>query len=91
MLRQLLYRSIDARATELALSMDSRGRWRDKVFVERVWKSIQYAEVSLHAYASVAEARASPGRSLEFYNSIRPHTSLKAQTPDPRSFTCSVA
>jgi putative transposase len=66
--------------------MDSRGRWRDNVFVERVWKSIQYAEVSLHAYASVAQARASPGRTLEFYVSIRPRSSLKTQTPDPPTF-----
>jgi putative transposase len=40
------------------------------------------AEVFLHAYASVSEARTSIGRYLEFYNSIRPHSSLKALTLD---------
>jgi putative transposase len=25
--------------------MDGKGRWRDNVFVERVWKSIKYEEV----------------------------------------------
>jgi putative transposase len=64
------------------ISMDGKGRWRDNVFVERVWKSIKYEEVYLHAYASVSEARTSIGRYLEFYNSIRPHSSLKALTPD---------
>ena len=69
----------------IAISMDGKGRWRDsprRVFVERVWKSIKYEEVYLHAYASVSEARSSIGRYLEFYNSIRPHSSLKALTPD---------
>jgi putative transposase len=66
----------------IAISMDGKGRWRDNVFVERIWKSIKYEEVYLHAYASVSEARSSIGRYLEFYNSIRPHSSLKALTPD---------
>ena len=66
----------------IAVSMDGKGRWRDNVFVERIWKSIKYEEVYLHAYASVAEARTSIGRYLEFYNSIRPHSSLKALSPD---------
>ena len=37
-------------------SMDGRGRERDNVFVERVWKSIKYEEVNLPAYAPVNEA-----------------------------------
>jgi putative transposase len=66
----------------IAISMDGRGRWRDNVFVERVWKSIKYEEVYLHAYETVHEARTLIGRYLEFYNSIRPHSSLGAFTPD---------
>jgi putative transposase len=66
----------------IKISLDGKGRWRDNVFVERVWRSIKYEEVYLHAYASVSEARTSIGRYLEFYNSIRPHSSLKALTPD---------
>ncbi len=66
----------------IRISMDGKGRWRDNVFVERIWKSIKYEEVYLHAYASASEARTSIARYLKFYNSIRPHSSLKAQTPD---------
>jgi putative transposase len=66
----------------IAISMDGRGRWRDNVFVERIWKSIKYEEVYLHAYASVSEARVRIGKYIEFYNSMRPHSSLKALTPD---------
>jgi len=70
------------RKKEIAISMDGTGRWRDNVFMERVWKSIKYEEVYLRAYASVHEARASLGRYIEFYNRIRPHSSLKGKTPD---------
>ncbi len=66
----------------IRISMDGRGRWRDNVFVERVWKSIKYEEVYLRAYHSVSEARASLSRYIDFYNTRRPHSSLKAQTPD---------
>jgi putative transposase len=66
----------------ISISMDGKGRWRDNVFVERIWKSIKYEEVYLHAYESVQQARESIGRYLEFYNSVRPHSSLGAFTPD---------
>ena len=66
----------------IAISMDGKGSWRDNVFVERLWRSIKYEEVYLRAYDSVAEARASIGRYLDFYNRKRPHSSLSARTPD---------
>ena len=66
----------------IAISMDGKGSWRDNVFVERLWRSVKYEEVYLRAYDSVAEARASIGRYLDFYNSKRPHSSLSARTPD---------
>ncbi len=67
---------------EIAISTDGKGAWRDNVFVERLWWTVKYEEVYLHAYASVAEARASIGRYLGFYNGRRPHSSLGGQTPD---------
>src|ERR1039458_8062526 len=66
----------------IRISMDGKDRWRDNVFVERVWKSIKYEEVYLHTYESVQQARESIGRYLEFYNSVRPHSSLDGFTPD---------
>jgi putative transposase len=66
----------------IEISMDGKGRWADNVFVERLWRSLKYEHVYLHAYESVAEARAKIGRYFEFYNSQRPHSSLGAETPD---------
>ena len=62
--------------------MDGKGAWRDNVFVERLWRSVKYEEVYLHAYASVPDARASIGRYLDLYNRRRPHSSLDGMTPD---------
>jgi putative transposase len=66
----------------IAISMDGKGRWCDNVFVERFWKSIKYEHVYLHACESVQEARTKIGGYIDFYNSTRPHSSLKALTPD---------
>ncbi|SDB74302.1 Integrase core domain-containing protein [Agrobacterium fabrum] len=51
--------------------MDGKGAWRDNVFVERLWRSIKYEEVSLHAYKTVSEARAGISRYLNFYHTRR--------------------
>ena len=67
---------------QIAISMDGRGRWRDNVFVERLWRSVKYEEVYLNAYASVPEARTGIGRYLAFYNAVRPHSALGGRTPD---------
>ena len=71
----------------IAISMDGKGAWRDNVFVERLWRSVKYEEVYLRAYDSVAEARTSIGRYLDFYNGRRPHSSLDRRTPDQAYFT----
>ena len=71
---------------EIKISMDGKGAWRDNVFVERIWRSVKYEEVYLRAYGGVAEARASIGRYLDFYNRKRPHSSLDARTPDHAYF-----
>ena len=64
---------------QIAISMDGKGCWRDNVFVERLWRSVKYEEVYLHAYASVPEGI---GRYVGFYNAVRPHSALGGRTPD---------
>src|SRR5215813_7355642 len=57
------------------------GRCMDNIFVERLWRGLKYEEVYLHAYATVAEAKAGIGAWLEFYNTERQHQSLGYRTP----------
>ena len=64
------------------LSMDGRGAWRDNVFIERLWKSVKYERVYLHAYDSVLDARRSIMQYLDWYNRSRPHSRLEKRTPD---------
>jgi putative transposase len=66
----------------IRISMDGKGRWRDNVFVERLWKSVKYEEVYLRAYDTVSAARTGLSRYFSFYNTRRPHTSLDRRTPD---------
>ena len=35
---------------KLRISMDGRGRWMDNVFIERLWRSMKYECVYLHAF-----------------------------------------
>jgi len=65
----------------ITISMDGKGRCMDNIFVERLWRSLKYEEVYLHAYATVAEAKAGIGAWLDFYNEERPHQSLGYCTP----------
>ena len=57
------------------------GRCMDNIFVERLWRSLKYEEVYLHAYATVAEAKAGIGAWLSFYNEERQHQSLGYRPP----------
>ena len=53
-----------------------------KLFVERLWKSVKYEEVYLHAYDTVADAQRHLAAYFTFYNEGRPHTALDGRTPD---------
>ena len=66
----------------MRISMDGKGRWVDNVCVERLWRSVKYEEVYLHAYASIAEANRRLAIYFDFYNRIRSHQSLDGMTPD---------
>lgn len=66
----------------IQISMDGKGCWRDNVFVERLWKSLKYEEVYLHAYDTISAAQQGLERYLRFYNQTRPHQALAGQTPD---------
>ncbi len=66
----------------IRISMDGKGAWRDNVFIERLWRSVKYEEVYLHAYDTVSDSRAGIGKYFNLYNRRRPHSSLKRKTPD---------
>src|SRR3989337_2869025 len=64
------------------ISMDSKGRWMDNVMIERLWRSMKYECVYLHAFETGSEAKAGIGKWITFYNEPSPPSSLDDKTPD---------
>jgi putative transposase len=69
-------------AAEVRISMDGRGRWMDNVFIERLWRSLKYKCVYLHAIETGSELRAGLTKWIGYYNAGRPHSGLGGQTPN---------
>jgi putative transposase len=65
----------------IAISMDGKGRCIDNIYVERLWRSIKYEAVYLHSFESIDQARVTLAKYIEFYNTKRPHQSLRYKTP----------
>ena len=65
----------------IKISMDGKGRYLDNIFVERLWRSLKYEEVYLHAYDTVKDARTGISAYFDFFNDERPHSALGCQTP----------
>ena len=63
------------------VSMNGKGRWMDNIFIERLWRSVKYECVYLHADETGLQARAGIGNWVDHYNNRRPHSSLGGQTP----------
>ena len=70
------------KTNKIEISMDGKGRCIDNIFVERLWRSVKYEEVYLHAYNSPLEARLGIGQYFNFYNHERPHQGLDYMTPE---------
>ena len=75
--------------------MDGKGRWppshgllanhcraTDNRMIERLWRSLKYECVYLHAFERGSEAKAGIGKWLAYYNAERPHSTHGIVTPD---------
>ena len=69
------------RNAELRISMAGRGRLMDNVFIERLWRSLKYECINLHAFETGSELRTGLGRWITYYNTQRPHSGLAGRTP----------
>jgi putative transposase len=63
------------------ISMDSKGRWMDNIMIERLWRSLKYECIYLHAFETGSEARKGIDKWIRRYNEERPHSSLDDRTP----------
>jgi putative transposase len=69
------------KAAAIRISWDGRGRALDNIFVERLWRSVKYEEVSIKEYQSVTEAVSNLRAYFTFYNQERLHQALDYQRP----------
>jgi putative transposase len=63
------------------ISMNGKGRFLDNIFIKRLWRTLKYECVYLHAWETGSEAKAGVGRWIEFYNRKRPHSALGGKPP----------
>jgi putative transposase len=66
---------------DIAIILDGKGHFLDNIFIERLWRSLQYENVFIKAYGSVAEARLGINAWMKFYNDVRKHQALGYWTP----------
>jgi len=67
---------------DIKISMTGKGRAKDNIFIERLWRSLKYEEVYLKDYDNMRECRLGISKYFRFYNEERFHQSLNYKTPD---------
>lgn len=67
---------------DIRISMDGRGNFRDNIFIERLWWTVKYQYLYLHAFNDGFELRQGLRDWFRFYNKERFHQSLDDKTPD---------
>lgn len=70
------------KAQGIRISMDGKGQCLDKVFVDRLWRSVKYEDVYMRAYETPAELRAGLARHFQFYNTRRRHCASDRRTAE---------
>jgi len=70
------------KARGIKISMDGKGRALDNVFVERLWRSVKYECIYLHAFEDGDQLKTGLKKYFAWYNRERPHSKLNRQTPD---------
>jgi len=53
---------------EVKISMDGKGRWMDNIFIERLWRTLKYECIYLHAFETGSETRRGIERWVNKYN-----------------------
>jgi hypothetical protein len=71
------------RDADMRISMDGRGRGMDNVFIERLWRSLKYECVYLHAFETGSELRAGLARWITLSIGVQTGPPIGAQKGPP--------
>jgi len=67
--------------SDIAISMDAKGRVFDNIFIERLWRTVKYEDIYIRGYRNIPEVKAGLKEYFGFYNDERYHQSLNYKTP----------
>jgi len=62
--------------------MDGKGRWIDNICIERWFRSLKVEFIYVNEFNSPKELRNGIDGYIDEYNGIRPHQSLRYDTPE---------
>lgn len=65
----------------IQISMDGKGRATDNIFIERLWRTVKYDDIYLHAYENGFELYQGLNKFFKFYNEQRRHSSIGNKRP----------
>jgi putative transposase len=66
----------------IMISMDSKGRAFDNIFVERLWRTVKYEDIYIKDYQSMKDTKIGLKEYFIKYNNERLHQSLDYNTPN---------
>jgi putative transposase len=69
---------------EIKISMDSKGRALDNVYIERFWRSIKQEKIYLNPPNGGLELYQMVKEYIQFYNEKRRHTEIGKMPPDQK-------
>ena len=70
---------------DVLISMDSKGRAIDNIYIERFWRSLKYEHIYLYVYDNVNDLRRGLEYYFKYYNNQRQHQSLEYITPNEKN------
>lgn len=68
-------------SNNIKISMDSKGRALDNIFIERLWRSYKYEDLYIKGYRTIPEVKRGTHDYMNFYCNERPHQPLNYQNP----------
>lgn len=70
------------KAWNIKISMDGKGRFKDNIFIERLWRTLKYERIYLRDYETGVELSRDLAIWFNWYNQNRKHSSLDKLTPN---------
>ncbi|MEJ2476354.1 MAG: IS3 family transposase [Desulfobacterales bacterium] len=70
------------KAWNVKISMDGKGRFKDNIFIERLWRTLKYERIYLKDYDNGADFYRDLTIWFRWYNEKRKHSALDKMTPN---------